>query len=336
MEKIQSRDYAIDSLKLLCAFLVITVHTAPTPTFDYGAMWTGWLTSVNKVAVPCFFMISGFFIFTPDPSILGQRLSSTLSKIWRITLWSSAIYIIIHLFSFGVEGFDKNALSRFVFYNLPPFGVHLWYLFAYIYLLGILRYANKKEVINKLFITIPFLLLLSVLLGRYSFLIGHNHSMPIELTRNFFFAALPYFMLGAYLKAKRERIEKISRGAAIFITLSLVLLSACELWVHTSLRLTTRGDFFLTTPLLATSLFLLFVRFQQPTDNIISKIGRHDSLYIYIFHIAVIRMLLPLARYMAGTVCGDIYIGIFPIVVFIISIAVSELFRRYLLPLWIK
>ncbi|MFR9603344.1 MAG: acyltransferase family protein [Rikenellaceae bacterium] len=336
MEKIQSRDYAIDSLKLLCAFLVITVHTAPSPTFDYGATWTGWLTSLNKVAVPCFFMISGFFIYTPDRETMGGRLRSTLSKVWRITLWSSAIYIIIHLFSFGVEGFNKNALSRFVFYNLPPFGVHLWYLFAYIYLLGILRYANRKGVINKLFITIPFLLLLSVLLGRYSFLIGHNHSMPIELTRNFFFAALPYFMLGAYLKTKRERIEKISRRAAIFVTLALVLLSASELWVHTSVGLRTRGDFFVTTPMLATSLLILFMKIPQRRDNIFSKIGRKDSLYIYIFHIAVIRMLLPICGYMVRTVWADIYIGIFPIVVFIISIAVSELFRRYLLPLWTK
>ena len=52
------RLYNIDSLKFLCAVLVIFLHVR-TPYQEY-------ILPLTRCAVPCFFMISGYLIFTND------------------------------------------------------------------------------------------------------------------------------------------------------------------------------------------------------------------------------------------------------------------------------
>ena len=51
------RNYSIDTLKFICAFLVIFIHT-PQPDVYYIA-----ITPISRCAVPIFFMISGYYTF---------------------------------------------------------------------------------------------------------------------------------------------------------------------------------------------------------------------------------------------------------------------------------
>lgn len=46
---------SLDVLKVLCAFFIVCIH-APFP-----GTWGGYFTSITRIAVPIFFMISGFF-----------------------------------------------------------------------------------------------------------------------------------------------------------------------------------------------------------------------------------------------------------------------------------
>ena len=50
------RLYNIDSLKLLCAIFVIFIHVS-TPYQKY-------ILPLTRCAVPCFFIISGYFIYS--------------------------------------------------------------------------------------------------------------------------------------------------------------------------------------------------------------------------------------------------------------------------------
>jgi fucose 4-O-acetylase-like acetyltransferase len=46
----------------------------------------------------------------------------------------------------------------------------------------------------------------------------------------------------------------------------------------------SNGDWYATTIPLSISMFMFFTNIQQSKDNILSKTGREDSFYIYIFH----------------------------------------------------
>ena len=52
----------IDRFRLLAAWMVVAIHTLPFASF--GGVWDGVLTlTLGRVAVPFFFMTSGFFLF---------------------------------------------------------------------------------------------------------------------------------------------------------------------------------------------------------------------------------------------------------------------------------
>ena len=49
------RNYGLDTLKLICAMLVICIHT-PFPN-DFGQ----YVMVISRIAVPIFLMITGFY-----------------------------------------------------------------------------------------------------------------------------------------------------------------------------------------------------------------------------------------------------------------------------------
>ena len=52
----------IDRFRLLAAWMVVAIHTLPFASF--GGAWDDVLTlTLGRVAVPFFFMTSGFFLF---------------------------------------------------------------------------------------------------------------------------------------------------------------------------------------------------------------------------------------------------------------------------------
>lgn len=48
------RNYSIDILKFICAILVVFLHT--------DCVYHDYILPLTRCAVPCFFMISGYFI----------------------------------------------------------------------------------------------------------------------------------------------------------------------------------------------------------------------------------------------------------------------------------
>ncbi len=136
MLKKMSRNYNIDRLKALCAVLVIIIHANM-----YG-YW--YIEPIARCAVPCFFIISGFFIYIPDnisDTQWGDKLKRNMKRILYITLWSTVLFAVVdYIFAFSPPPSDYNtSLERFakVILNENPFGAHLWYLSAYLYVLAI-------------------------------------------------------------------------------------------------------------------------------------------------------------------------------------------------------
>ena len=74
------RNHTIDSLKLLCALLVVFIH-CKYPYKDE-------LLPITDVAVPLFFCISGYFVFG------AKRSWSRINRIVQIFAWSAALYLL--------------------------------------------------------------------------------------------------------------------------------------------------------------------------------------------------------------------------------------------------
>lgn len=185
-----TRIYTIDNLKTLCAFLVICIHT-------YCA-YQNSILPVARVAVPCFFMISGYLLYN-ESSIGRQRLKKSISHIFRIIIWSTLLFMTIKelLYFHSTEEFyipSKKELLNFIVFNENPYGWHLWYLNAYFYVLLIVYAIEKCQKWKYLFVATPFLLIGDLVFGKYSMLL-FNREFPFIYVRNFIFVGIPYFII---------------------------------------------------------------------------------------------------------------------------------------------
>ena len=199
------RNYSIDTLKFICAVLVVLLHTKST--------YQDFILPITRCAVPCFFMISGYLLYS-DKEIGKERLKRNIVTIAKIMLWSTLLFAVLK----GIMALYNGHLSfpnakewiDFIVLNANPFGFHLWYLGAYLYVLLIVGLVDKYNKWNCLFMIIPVLLAGDLIFGKYSLLLL-NKEYPYIYVRNFLFVGLPYFALGALLKTKAAQISNVDK-----------------------------------------------------------------------------------------------------------------------------
>ena len=275
------RLYNIDSLKFQCAVLVIFLHVH-TPYQEY-------ILPLTRCAVPCFFVISGYLIFTEDKMKLEAHLKRSVTKMFKILVWSTLLFALVKfLFAFKDNDFsflNLKSLVEFILLNENPFGFHLWYIGAYLYALIIVCFSVKWNKLRYIWWSVPFLLLLDLCLGKYSLILWHRE-FPYIWVRNFLCVGLPYFSIGMMLKKRKDQIVNLkylhilALGGVFLFSLTSVAENRLLIELHAN---ATR-DHYISSTFLAVSLFLLFLSVKQAKTNILSSLGEKDSLYVYIFH----------------------------------------------------
>ena len=265
------RNYSLDTLKIICAICVIYIHT-PKPE-----ILSDYITPIIRCAVPIFFMISGYFTY--GKTNLNNTLRRRIVEQLKIFAWALALYFIVFLIKDGkgaLNYISSLATPVFFMFNFIKCGEHLWYILAYIYVLVIMLFVEKYNLYKLLFYMTPVLLTVALLAGSYSeILIGR--SLPACYTRNFLFTGLPFFTLGMMVKSIRYKIP-IS-ALITFCTIFYIF----GIFENTKMNL-SNSELFLSTPFLAVAIFVLFLNINQIKDNIFSKTGREDGLYIYVLH----------------------------------------------------
>lgn len=113
----------LDILRIILALMVVAIHTAPLQSFN-RILNSFFVNEVCRVAVPIFFIITGFFFFKKKPSF------NSLVKYLKHTLFIYFFISIIYM-PFACDGL--NGIDAYV---LKVFGggyAHLWYLYSLIF-----------------------------------------------------------------------------------------------------------------------------------------------------------------------------------------------------------
>lgn len=260
-------------LKALCALFVVIIHI-PIAGKEL-------LAPVIRIAVPCFYMISGYFLFsgTAEKEIL---------KAWR---WAKKAFILafaINLFYFTVNGILSGADIRsflLSFATGDTIAAHLWYLTALwqaLLLFVIIRKWLPAYVIK----FAPLLCLINLLLGRYLFIFDDGtYSLHQFMRLNCVSVALPYICLGYLLRLHNNALKgKLQR--LILLLLSVILIYAEEyiLSIHS---VNNKVSFSLFTLPLSASCFLIFLNEIRKAPSFIIDIGKKHSANTYYFHIFI-------------------------------------------------
>lgn len=285
-------------LKAVCSIFIVFIHIHTFHEYEL-------LAPLLRTAVPCFFMITGYFLVS-EKRVDSRKVLRSLFKTIKITLFATAAYLLFFLVRyllFGIAldfGNPWHFVSRWLLVGdniCFPF----WYLATCIQSLLLLYCINRFKLIGvgkmlgvkKIDCLCATCFLLAVLFNRYSFLFGHN--FDITWSRNCFLVGLPCLLLGA-----RFRIEPPKKKINLSLTgILLVVLAYCELFILHYYGLKGSGSDYLlmTFPL---SIFIFTTSISHPNlsslngglKKTLETIGKHCATHIYLYHIMLFQIVV--------------------------------------------
>ena len=213
------RNIWLDLFKIFLCFLVICIHYVRQKYTHFP---------LYRLAVPTFFILSGFFTYNKD-----NNEKSAFSFIKR-----SLIYMAIGMFTYFVFDFIntirfKESLSdffksqiyddfarKFLFYNysLSKSANHLWYLIA-AFVVSLIHFILIKMKLVKVY---PFIIVFCLFIHLFysGYLPFNKTSISIYYIRNGIFLGLPLFGIG-FLIARFNFHKKIWYKY-IYISLAII------------------------------------------------------------------------------------------------------------------
>ena len=270
---------AIDRFKLLAAFLVIAIHTSPltfiSPEADYILARV-----LARVAVPFFFMVTGYFVL-PKALEDGAYGLAYLKRIGLIYLISMALYLPVGIYAGHFKGAGVISILKMIF--LDGTFYHLWYLPALILGFAVLLRALPLPAAG----TVCGLLYLIGLFGdSYYGLIGEESFVYsiyqglfhlFEYTRNGLFYTPVFLFLGYTLTQRRPSFALAAGAPGGSFGLLLgegIILKLAEAQRHDSM-------YFFLLPVMY---FLFSALLENCTEEHQKSFPKDLPLFIYLLH----------------------------------------------------
>lgn len=305
--------YSIYALKFFCAVAIIVIHT-----LLYGKIY---LMPLCRLAVPIFFIISGFFLLNDKNELNANFIYSNLKKIIYITIISNAIYVIFYCFIGKYNHIQYMNTKWWIYEILTGWGIcgHLWYLTAYIEVLICLIIVHKYKLYKLLYFSIPILLLLNVILGSYSIFGGIKNPYS-ALHTNFLVTGLPFVSIGMLIHKFQNVLIRKFKNYIIIICLMVAYFECIYVITHESYSRGI-GDVFIFTPIAAIAIFVFCLK-NKNFGKTIAWLGKGHSLFMYLYH-NIVAFSIPLIVSLSSN-----YYKYESIVVTIITIILAILYSK--------
>ncbi len=281
----------VDLVRVIGAFLVVMAHVS------YGGggsvLISAWYFVISRVAVPLFFMVSGYLLLRKEEPY-GEFFRKRALKVALPFLIWSVIYLL-----WKREGFDSGFSIKLVASYLlkivrGPRENHLWFFYALIglyFFTPILRVFVARASLRDLYY---FCGLWFVVVPVFSFL---QEFTPIKIGFELYFIAgySGYFMLGHLLGMFQYTRRQLYGLALLFLMVSIGT---------TALNTLVDSEYFVSylsmnIVLMTVFAFVLLreIQISDRLNNFLAPLGR-ASFGIYLAHVIVFATLeeLPVIR----------------------------------------
>lgn len=286
---------AFDLFRFASAFLIVAIHTSPLESIDPTADFI--LTRiVARVAVPFFFMVSGYFLFSREAAGEKQYLTSFIKKVCALYGVAMLLCLPLNIYN-GYFNLPAVQILKDILLNGTLY--HLWYLPAVAagaliaaLLIRKLGYYGALAVSAALYL---------IGLGGDSYY-GLSSQAPflktfydavfsvVDYTRNGLFFAPLFIVLGAYAFRKEDGRSGTKLLAGFICSLALML--AEGLLLH-KFQLQRHDSMYLS---LVPCMYFLFGLLKK-ADGAENRKLRTASTVVYIVHPLSIVLLRGYAGY---------------------------------------
>ena len=293
----------IDLIKFLCAMLVVSIHAAPfgQTGFVFNRLMNfGIQHYLARLAVPFFFMSTGFLVFRKQPlENFSFRTGARYAwKMYRLYLIWTVIYIplIINKYFTGFHISLPAAVGVIRNFIFTGSYVHLWYLNASAFALLLISFLLCRRVRIRSMLIISFVLYLLGLLSQSYF--GAMRVMErfpafwnaaelfmqiIKTTRSGLFEGFFFVSLGIFL-AKTPVHISVKRAVAGFVC-SMALLLA-EIVVLLRMGWIREYDMYLFLVPAVYFLFNIAARLEMKPRRIYPLLRKASALVYFVFMIS--------------------------------------------------
>ncbi|MBO5192385.1 MAG: acyltransferase [Bacteroides sp.] len=283
--KQNNRNVSIDLLKGIAALLVCFQHACGE------GLLSEFLLSISRVAVPLFVMTTAYMYY--DTVEKGREVKQIIRFV-KIAIQIVAFYFLLdivyqlvshHIVDYLQTLINPSAIKNFFVFNDPIPGEHSWYMWAMVYVLGIMYFVpglyRNKTIRNTIAIVS---VLSSVLISKYYIVISSQAHSAL-LYRNFLIPVMGYFCLGISIR-EFEKKRKISKNILIVTMIIAIVCLFVEKTLFLKVGVDRTSGWYLLTPALAVFIFEVILQ-SEPVNGIgrlIAEFGEKYSLLFYILH----------------------------------------------------
>jgi Uncharacterized protein conserved in bacteria len=284
MENTKKTYDSINVMRLICALLVITIHTSAL--FSLGQVPGATLSWViARIAVPFFFITAGYFFYEKHNK--KGYLRKYLKRILIYYIGFSLAYAVI-LFNFIKQ---RNSSLELIIKDILFDGISasLWYLPALILAMVIVALFLRRNWVKGL-ILLSVIVYAIGLLGDtyYGLIVGTPFENIVNVynsifvrTRNGLCFGVPFVTLGAIIN-KYKLSEKIKK-AAVFILLSAVIFGV-EAYLLITNNIPIDQNMYASLVILVPLIFIGLLNSKLSISERKSKLFRDMSLWVYCTH----------------------------------------------------
>ncbi|MBQ6805875.1 MAG: acyltransferase [Lachnospiraceae bacterium] len=334
----KSRNQEINLLKFIAIICVILIHDKLPG--NAGAI----IRAMAAMAVPVFFMISGYYSYEASGQVLGKRVKRTffLMIIANVLYFVWDVWVEIlsgnSLHIWFAENCSIKRIAVWVLTNESSLRGHLWFLgallYAYMFLFLLIKWHELGKLPDFLWekkdkwlaMLAGVLILGNIVGGEVLTQLGRNIQIPY--IRNWLFCGIPFLLIGYCLCGYLRKNEIKSSGFKLGIGLLAVLvLNLVEVIFMEA------SELYLTTVLVAILSFVLAVRGEGKVRNkLLIKAGNiadKYGLWIYILQIMVIKTIQWFESEMGWT---DNLVAqcLSPVLSFVLTVLVA------IIPVWLS
>ena len=281
-----SRNHAIDVMRTIMAFLVVTIH------WPFNDKAGNVFITYGKTAVPFFLVICGYMLYRDDSKEMMKRLIKQTKRMLIFFIGANVFYAAVCAISDKVDSgridmslyFTSQKIKDFVLFNFSPFSEHLWFLGSLLYALVILLILNKLKILKHAVFAGPILIAAYVILSHLK--IAESYQL-----RNAILVGLSYPLTGMLIRRFEKKILSIKFISIILAVLAVVTSITAIVELNTYKEGVNVP--FVSCEILTIVLVLLCLKFPDfGMGTYAEKLGRRSSLGIYIMHIAILLLFL--------------------------------------------
>ena len=285
MEENNKRYDSINIMRVICAFLVISLHTSIFASINLG-LNSIVAKGISRIAVPFFFISTGYFMVKNITK--GGYVKGFVKKIGLIYLLISVVDIIL-IMPYVSMRLSGDILDKMKYIFIGGITESLWYIPAIIFAVVLVSIFVKKNWIKPL-IVLSILLYIIGLLGDSYF--GLIKNTPLEVvinfynnifinTRNGITFSVPFVALGVLIAKGNIKLSKNIINICL-IVFSILLGIEAYLLNLSSISLDT--NMYISLLLLVPVIFIWLLNMKVQINERTSNIFREMSLWIYCVH----------------------------------------------------